>query len=141
MMLFLSFGHTADEDPAWLDLLTPLNTANTPLPAPQRGRPRLCEARDTKLLSSGTQLFPQENSPAAGAAQAAHYRGSLPGNDLPMHIHELAGASRESWLNTQLRVLAAGFPGGRKKGKGKGTEGEGKKIKKKKRHDCKRCCL
>lgn len=31
MILFISFVHTADVDPAWLDLLIPLNTANTPL--------------------------------------------------------------------------------------------------------------
>lgn len=30
-MLFISFGHTADEDSAWLNLLTQLSTANTPL--------------------------------------------------------------------------------------------------------------
>lgn len=72
-MLFLSFGHAADEDPAWLNLLTPLSTANTSRTAPpQGGWPSFRAARDAKLLSSGTQLFPQENSPAAGAAQSAH---------------------------------------------------------------------
>lgn len=31
MMLFIPFGHTADEDPAWLNLLNKQSTANTPL--------------------------------------------------------------------------------------------------------------
>lgn len=52
-MLFMSFGHAADEDSACLDLLTSLTVP------PQGGGPSLREARDTKLLSSGTQLFPR----------------------------------------------------------------------------------
>lgn len=142
MMLFIPFGHTADEDPAWLNLLTPeYGEYPTDSAPPQGGRPSLREAGDTKLLSSGAQLFPQENSPAAGAAQSAHYRGSLPGNALPVHIHELSRASRESWLNTQLRDLAVGFPGGKKKKKGEGGGNGSGGHKKKKREEEKKSAI
>lgn len=77
-----------DDDLAWLDLLTSLSMENASAgsPPPQGCWPALREVGDTKLLSSGAQLFPQENSPAAGTAQSAYYRGSLPGKRSPFCI-------------------------------------------------------